>query len=196
MAAVKTGLVQDNVKQEYTLKYPRENEVPFDSERKRMITIHDVKEPNLKDLSPFRDKKKRNWDVIAVKGAPDIVLDLCTHYQTKNDVSKPLTSSKRREILGANNAMTEHALRVLGFAYRVERDVPDDLNSVAAENLEKDLVFVGLVGMIDPPRAEIKPALAKARLAGIRTVMITGDYPNTRAQLRRRLVYYTAEAKC
>jgi Ca2+-transporting ATPase len=75
--------------------------------------------------------------------------------------------------------MTKDALRVLGLAYRLEWDVPDEPNRINAENLEKDLVFVGLIGMIDPPREQVKPALEKARHAGIRTVMITGDYPNT-----------------
>jgi Ca2+-transporting ATPase len=159
--------------------YPRENEVPFDSERKRMITIHDVKNPRPEDASPFHDKKARNWDVIAVKGAPDVVLGLCTRYQTINDIPKPLTPRKRREIMSANDDMTAGALRVLGLAYRVERDVPDDPDQIDTENLEKDLVFAGLLGMIDPPREEVKPALEKARQAGIRTVMITGDYPNT-----------------
>ena len=159
--------------------YPRENEVPFDAERKRMITIHDVRNPQPDDASPFRDRKVRNWDVIAVKGAPDVVLELCTRYQTIEDETKPLTPRKRKEITAANDAMTDDALRVLGLAYRIERDVPDDPNKIKMENLEKDLVFVGLIGMIDPPREEVKPALEKARHAGIRTVMITGDYPNT-----------------
>jgi Ca2+-transporting ATPase len=159
--------------------YPRENEVPFDSERKRMITIHDVKNPKPEDASPFYDRQVRNWDVIAVKGAPDVVLELCTRYQTLQDESKRLTPRRRKEIMAANDAMTKEALRVLGLAYRVVRDVPDDLHQVKTENLEKDLVFVGLLGMMDPPREEVKPALEKARRAGIRTVMITGDYPNT-----------------
>ena len=159
--------------------YPRENEVPFDSERKRMITIHDVRNPRPEDASPFHDKKARDWDVIAVKGAPDVVLQLCTRYQTINDVPKRLTPKMRKEIMSANDDMTGKALRVLGLAYRVERDVPDDPDEIVTENLEKDLVFVGLLGMIDPPREEVKPALEKARRAGIRTVMITGDYPNT-----------------
>ncbi len=159
--------------------YPRENEIPFDSERKRMITIHDVKNPKPEDASPFHDKKERNKDVIAVKGAPDVVLEFCTRYQTINDVPRPLTPKKRKEIMLANDAMTRDALRVLGMAYRVVPDVPDDPDKIKTENLEKDLVFAGLVGMIDPPREEVKPALEKARRAGIRTVMITGDYPNT-----------------
>jgi Ca2+-transporting ATPase len=75
--------------------------------------------------------------------------------------------------------MTKDALRVIGFAYRMEKDVTDDPEKINADELEKDLIFVGLMGMIDPPRLEVKPALEHARMAGIRTVMITGDYPNT-----------------
>jgi Ca2+-transporting ATPase len=175
VAAAKAGAYHVEVDK----AYPRENEVPFDSERKRMITIHDVKNPKPEDASPFHDRKARNWDVIAVKGAPDVVLELCTRYQSINDVPKKLTAKMRREIMAANDDMTAGALRVLGLAYRVERDVPDDPNKIRTGDLEKDLVFAGLVGMIDPPREEVKPALEKARRAGIRTVMITGDYPNT-----------------
>ncbi len=175
VAAAKAGAYHTSVKQ----AYPRENEVPFDSERKRMITIHDVLKPSADDASPFRDQKVLNWDIIAVKGAPDVVLELCTRYQTCADEVKPLTPTKRAQILAANNSMADKALRVLGLAYRLERDVPDDLSGVPTENLERDLVFAGLVGMMDPPREEVKLALEKARHAGIRTVMITGDFPNT-----------------
>ncbi|HTP01776.1 MAG TPA: cation-translocating P-type ATPase [Anaerolineales bacterium] len=175
VAATKAGSYHVEVKQ----AYPRESEVPFDSERKRMITIHDVKNPRPDDASPFRDRRQQDWDVIAVKGAPDVVLELCTRYQTRADQAKPLTAAMRAEILAANDSMTDAALRVLGLAYRLERDVPDDLQGVETNTLERDLVFAGLVGMIDPPREEVKPALAKARRAGIRTVMITGDFPNT-----------------
>jgi Ca2+-transporting ATPase len=156
--------------------YPRQDEVPFDSERKRMITIHDVAQPTADDLSPFYDDKLRGWDVIAVKGAPDVMLDLCTRYQTINDESRPLDEAARGRILDANDAMTQDALRVLCMAYRV---VPEASGEAPVENLEKDLTFVGLIGMIDPARPEVRPALEKAARAGIRTVMITGDYPNT-----------------
>jgi P-type Ca2+ transporter type 2C len=159
--------------------YPRENEVPFDSERKRMITIHDIRHPDPSDMSPFYDERQKNWDVIVVKGAPDIVLDLCTQYQNMEDRPVPLDSEARKRILEANEIMTKDALRVLGLAYRVVRDVPDTAENIKTEELEKDLVFVGLIGMIDPARTEVKPALEKAREAGIRTIMITGDYPNT-----------------
>ena len=159
--------------------YPRENEVPFDSDRKRMITIHDVLQPDPNDLSPFYDEKNKDWDVIAVKGAPDIVLDLCTQYQDINDNPHPMDDDARKRILDANEAMTKDALRVLGVAYRLDEDVPDSPEELKTEELERDLVFVGLIGMIDPARTEVKPALEKARDAGIRTIMITGDYPNT-----------------
>ena len=172
VAAAKAGAYTVEVKQ----SYPRESEIPFDSERKRMITVHDVKNPQPEDASPFHDTKQRDWDVIAVKGAPDIVLELCTRYQDRTDRPAALTPQKRAEILAANDAMTNDALRVLGLAYRIERDVPDDLEGVQPESLEKDLVFAGLVGMIDPPREEVKPALEKARRAGIRTVMFTGVF--------------------
>ena len=85
-------------------------------------------------------------------------------------------TSLRSEVLAANDAMTEKALRVLGLAFRLVPTIPEEISSHA---LEKDLIFAGLIGMIDPPRVEVKPALDKARTAGIRTVMITGDYPNT-----------------
>jgi Ca2+-transporting ATPase len=96
-----------------------------------------------------------------------------------SDQSEPLTDELRQRILQANDHMTATALRVLGVAYRIEKDVPDLVEELKPEELEKDLVFVGLIGMIDPARLEVKPALENAREAGIRTVMITGDYPNT-----------------
>ena len=174
VAAAKAGATHVDIKE----AYPRENEVPFDSERKRMITIHDVRSPRAHDPSPF-DERLKDWDVIAVKGAPDVVLELCTQYQGRDDSPKPLDEGGRERILAANDRMTKEALRVLGVAYRIARDVPDNPEHIKTEELEQDLVFVGLLGMIDPPRAQVKPALAHARDAGIRTIMITGDYPNT-----------------
>jgi P-type Ca2+ transporter type 2C len=158
--------------------YPRLDEVPFDSERKRMVTIHDISQPNPTDVSPFKDKNKTGWDLIAVKGAPDLVLDLCSSYQTIEDKTEPMTEAICQRIRDANDSMTQDALRVLGLAYRVVREAPKS-ETVTVDELEKDLVFVGLVGMIDPPREEVKHSIEKANHAGIRTVMITGDYPNT-----------------
>jgi P-type Ca2+ transporter type 2C len=157
--------------------FPRASEVPFDSERKRMVTVHDIRAPHPSDPSPFTERHK-NWNVVTVKGAPDVVLDLCTGYQAMDDTSRRLDDKTRHEILAANDAMTRDALRVLAVAYRSERAALDE-SGIPTEELERDLIFVGLFGMIDPPREQVKPALALARGAGIRTVMITGDYPNT-----------------
>jgi Ca2+-transporting ATPase len=158
-------------------RYPRVQEIPFDSDRKRMTTIHHVADPLSADLSPFHESHEhRGWHVVAVKGAPDVVLELCKQYQTIDDAIVPLSDDARHRILAANDQMAQDALRVIAVAYRISKDVPQTLTP---EHVEKDLVFVGLIGMIDPPRPEVKVALEKARSAGIRTVMITGDYPQT-----------------
>ena len=172
VAAMKAGAIHEQLDE----AYPRQDEVPFDSERKRMITVHSVSAPKAEDASPFYTNHNRDWDVIAVKGAPDVVLNLCKYYQTAEDVSAPMTAAAFQSILDANEAMTQDALRVLGVAYRV---LPEVSNKMNTDDLEEELVFVGLIGMIDPAREEIKPALATAARAGIRTVMITGDYPAT-----------------
>jgi P-type Ca2+ transporter type 2C len=156
--------------------YPRIDEIPFDSARKRMVTLHIIDDPQPEDISPFYDDGNRSKHVVAVKGAPDVVLELCSSYQRMNDESAPLDDAQRMRILAANDALTQDALRVLGVAYRVASGVP---NIKSDGNIEQDLVFVGLIGMIDPPRPEVSAALEKARHAGIRTIMITGDYPNT-----------------
>jgi Ca2+-transporting ATPase len=155
--------------------YPRVQEVPFDSERKRMITIHKIRESTPEDFSPFYHHETSGY-VVAIKGAPDVVLDLCTHYQRMDDTSAHLTEEQRMRILNVNDQMTQDALRVLGVAFKVSQTQPDmdDL-----EKLEDGMIFVGLVGMMDPPRPEVTPALVKATKAGIRTIMITGDFPNT-----------------
>jgi Ca2+-transporting ATPase len=114
--------------------------------------------------------------VVTVKGAPDMVLQLCTDYQTVDDRVRPMDDTMRGCIKEAIENMTQDALRVLGFAYRIEPDAPDEFSR---EFAEQGLIFAGLMGMIDPARVEVKPALETARAAGIRTVMITGDYPNT-----------------
>jgi len=173
VAAYKAGAVSADLDE----SYPREKEIPFDSERKRMVTIHSIKNPTLEDISPFVDDSRKDSYVIAEKGAPDIVLKLCNRYQPLDDHTPlPMDDAWRRKVLDANDAMTRNALRVLGVAYRVVTEVDEQLNH---EDVEKDLVFGGLLGMIDPARPEVKPAIQEASNAGIRTVMITGDYPNT-----------------
>ena len=172
VAAEKAGEAQNKLNK----KYPRAQEIPFDSVRKRMLTIHEIDEPGPDDISPFDDDSERKHYAIAVKGAPDIVLTLCNAYQGMDDKPKPLSDEMKAKIMAANDEMTEDALRVLGVAYRVVNVLPKQIDS---DELEKDLIFVGLIGMIDPARKEVQPALELARGAGIRTIMITGDYPNT-----------------
>lgn len=175
VAAAKGGALPTPLSQ----AYPRIEEIPFDSERKRMVTIHAIKNPEAGDVSPFYDQKQQAWYVIAQKGAPDVVLERCTHYQSRDDKAVPLDAEQRRRILAANDRMTSQALRVLGVAYRVVKDINYHQNGDLDQDIEQELIFVGLLGMIDPARPEVLPALQIAKKAGIRTAMITGDYPNT-----------------
>jgi P-type Ca2+ transporter type 2C len=172
VAAAKAGATSADKK-----KFPRTAEIPFDSERKRMVTLHDAMHASEEDFSPYYVPGTGERFVAVVKGAPDIVLSLCKNVQAMDDKhAHPLDEALKAKILAANDSMTKDALRVLGLAYRTVDISPDQENMTA---VEEDLTFVGLIGMIDPPRPEVKPALLKARHAGIRTVMITGDYPNT-----------------
>jgi len=151
---------------------PRVAEIPFDSDRKRMTTIHERGPETNGRLLPGGEPY-----IAIVKGAPDLVLSLCTHIYCDGRVA-PLTDEDRKNILAANEDMASQALRVLGAAVRGLNEIPgeDELNPAAVEH---DLTFIGLAGMIDPARPEVRPAVATARKAGIKTVMITGDYPNT-----------------
>ena len=176
VAAAKAGAMPNPLNQ----AYPRIQEIPFDSDRKRMVTVHTVSDPDPSDISPFYDVNQRQWYIVAEKGAPDVVLQQCTHYQDRNDKAVPLDDEQRRRIMLANDEMTKDALRVLGVAYRVARELDNDHDGdFMDDGLEENLIFVGLIGMIDPARLEVPPALEVAAQAGIRTVMITGDYPNT-----------------
>ena len=172
VAAAKAGAAY----QELNQAYPRRNEIPFDSERKRMVTLHNIHIPSTDDISPFTDDSRKEWYAVAVKGAPDVVLNQCGQIADINDHLRPLDEAARKSILAANEALTAQALRVLGVAYRLMPQAPKEGE---LQRSETGLIFVGLIGMIDPARPEVHPALEKARHAGIRTVMITGDYPNT-----------------
>ena len=173
VAAAKVGARSEDLNR----AYPRVEEIPFDSERKRMVTLHELRDPRPEDISPFDDELvKPKGYVVAVKGAPDLVLDLCSHYQRMDDSTAGIDERQRMKILRANDIMSQGALRVLGMAYKVIQDKPDN---IFADGTENNLTFAGLIGMIDPPRSEVPPALMTGRRAGIRTVMITGDYPQT-----------------
>ncbi len=179
VAAAKAGLWRRELEQ----AYPRVAEIPFDAERKRMTTIHELKHVDDDDPSPFRSSA--TGYAVCVKGAPDLVLQHCTHLLHRKGPA-PLTDADREKILAANSHMASQALRVLGMAYRRLDHLPSD-EELTADNIERDLVFVGLVGMIDPARAEVKPAITKARHAGIRTIMVTGDYPDTARAIARQI---------
>ncbi|HJW91589.1 MAG TPA: cation-translocating P-type ATPase [Anaerolineales bacterium] len=171
VAAVKAGIQLNQLQR----VYPRVQEVPFDSARKRMLTIHAMKDGSEAAPAGFQGDWQSGYLVLE-KGAPDLLLEKCTRYQGLDGSTRPLGEGERMRILAANDVMTQDALRVLGLAYRAIPDLPQE---ISLELLEDDLVFVGLVGMIDPPRPEVPPALEKGRQAGIRTMMITGDFPNT-----------------
>ncbi len=172
VAGAKAGMFADSTNE----NYPRSAEIPFDSDRKRMVTVHQVASPQPEDTFIQQEGADKEWYAVAVKGAPDVVLRLCSSYESMDNKWMPLDDAARQRILDANDSMTGEALRVLGLAYRMQPTAPTQFDSA---ELEKDLCFVGLVGMIDPARLEVKPAMQNAAGAGIRTIMITGDYPNT-----------------
>ena len=166
-ALVNFGAAEGIIKSELEKTQPRVAEAPFDSGRKMMSTIH----------------KCGDAFVQYTKGAPDEVLRRCTSYEQDGKIL-PMTEEKRREILDKNHSMADKALRVLAAAKRNWNAVPED---VTPENLEQDLCFIGLTGMIDPIRPEVKAAIAECRSAGIRPVMITGDHKDTAVAIARDL---------
>ena len=181
VAAVKAGVH----KTELDRLYPRIFEIPFDSARKCMSTIHLMANPeHTASTFPFIRDAVQNQGIYitACKGAPDVIMGLCTHYQRITGETEPLSDDRREQIVKANRLMARQALRVIAVSYRVSVAPPNV--DVPAE-VESDLVFLGLVGIIDPARPEALPAIASARQAGIRTIMITGDYPDTAAAIGR-----------
>ena len=161
--ANKLGLSKIGLKKEN----PRVNELPFDSGRKMMSTFH----PQGEAVVSF------------TKGAPDIVVDKCAYY-LKNGKPVPMTEAYKTEILAANKAMADKALRVLACAERVWETLPETLDS---ESVETEMCFVGLCGMIDPVRPEVKEAIERCREAGIRPIMITGDHVDTATAIAKEL---------
>ena len=148
-------------------KMPRVAELPFDSDRKLMTTIHPAPDGH----------------IITVKGAPDELLKRSTQIEMNGEVVA-LSDDIRQKLLDINSELAQQALRVLGFAYRLSATIPNELTSDVVEN---DLVFTGFVGMIDPERPEVAQAVAEAKAAGIRPMMITGDHRDTAAAIAMRL---------
>jgi len=174
VAAAKVGYWREQLEGQY----PRVNEIPFDADRKRMCTIHDLEAADKENLGPLPGGGTNNYIAI-VKGAPDLVLAQCTQMLTDAG-PVDLTDALREEIMTANVTQASQALRVLAIAYRSLSVVADEPKP---ENVEKGLVFTGLMGMIDPARPEVLPAVQKALGAGLRTIMVTGDYAATAAAI-------------
>ncbi|HHV30216.1 calcium-translocating P-type ATPase, PMCA-type [Acetivibrio mesophilus] len=163
-------------KTEMEKKMPRVAEAPFDSVRKMMSTVH---------------KTEGGKFVQYTKGAPDELLKNCTHILTKDGVV-PLTDKHRTEILSENKKMANKALRVLASAMKETDSLPAD---TSPESLERDLTFIGLAGMIDPVRPEVKAAIEKCRQAGIRPIMITGDHKDTAVAIAKELGIISDESQ-
>jgi len=151
--------------QELNARFPRTDEIPFSSERKRMTTIHNTPQGK----------------IAYSKGAPEIILDSSSHI-LKDGKESPLTEKEKAEVLGTATQMAGDALRVLGLAYRRLTELP-----AHKEDAEAGMVFVGLAGMIDPPREEVKGAVKLCDQAGIKSVMITGDHKLTAVAIAQEL---------
>ena len=160
VAARKAGLTD----QALDARFERVGEVPFSSERKLMSTVH-------------HDAERQERLLVFTKGAPDVLLARCSQ-ELAGDTRRPLTDERRNELKRLNDGLAGEALRTLGVA---ARELPADAlaNNDIDEGLEHELIFLGLIGMIDPPREEAKKAVARAQSAGIRPMMITGDHPKT-----------------
>lgn len=175
-ALVRFALEQGINKAEISDIMPRIAEAPFDSVRKMMSTIHSDSDGKL---------------VQYTKGAPDELLGRCTHILT-TEGTLALTGELRTVILDENRRMAGKALRVLGSALKIIDRLPDD---TSPENIEKDLTFIGLAGMIDPVRPEVKAAIEECRKAGIKPVMITGDHKDTAAAIAEELGIITDDSQ-
>lgn len=150
------------------VEHPRVGEAPFDSGRKMMSVVVEEADGTFEQYT---------------KGGPDVVLSRCTHVYENGEIV-PMTDARREEILTANKAMADQALRVLALSSRTYTEKPSDFSPAA---LEHDLVFCGLSGMIDPVRPEVTAAIAEAKEAGIRAVMITGDHIDTAVAIAKDL---------
>ncbi|MCC7009813.1 MAG: cation-translocating P-type ATPase [Acidobacteria bacterium] len=155
-------------------RLPRVGEVPFSSARKLMSTLH-------------RDTEHDDRGVVFTKGAPDVLLERCSHELVGDD-RRPLTPERRAAILAANDALAGDALRTLAVASRgISGNALAEHAARPDDRMERDLVFRGLIGILDPPRPEARSAVARARGAGIRPLMITGDHPRTAAVIAQEL---------
>ncbi len=174
VAILVAGLKAKVEKEDIDEKYIRIKEIPFDSDRKRMSVVV---------------RSKRGEIFLFTKGAPDIILSLCTNLEDRGEL-RSITKKDEKNILIANEDMGRQALRVLGFAYRKL-----SITELQDSNLERDLVFIGMMGIIDPPRPEAVLAIQKCFSSGIRPVMITGDHKSTAWAVAQELGMLTKDSK-
>jgi len=159
---------------------PRVSELPFDSDRKRMTTVHSIDHTRLPaPLKPFIGSDFSSPFIAITKGSVDGLIDISSRVWVNNEI-RPLDQDWRDRIMATNNGMAQKGMRVLGVAFHLRNDA-------ATTSLEQDLIFVGMFGMIDPARPEVKDAVATAKSAGIRTIMITGDHPLTALHIAKDL---------
>lgn len=175
VAAAELGLMKDDLDR----RWPRVAEVPFTSERKRMTTIHERRVSTADSTTPWAQA-----DYVAFsKGAVDQLLPISDNVWV-GDAMVPLDADMRRRIETANEEMAQNGQRVLSVAFRALSELPEEEQE---EKVEDGLTIIGLVGMLDPPRPEVREAVAICREAGIRPVMITGDHPSTAREIARQL---------
>lgn len=179
-ALVVAGAKMGYWKSSLDLSFPRAAELPFDSERKRMTTVHHLGQYDPTVLSGLEIGDKRY--IAFTKGSIDGLLDVASHVWMEGRSLK-LDAEWRSRIEAANDRLATKGMRVLGIAFRLMNSIPE----VIQTDLEQNLTIVGLFGMIDPPRSEVKDAVATCRAAGIRPVMITGDHPLTAIEIARQL---------
>ncbi len=176
VAAAKMGYWKSSL----DASFPRTAELPFDSERKRMTTVHNLERYDPAVLAGLEVGTRRY--IAFTKGSVDGLLDIATHIWVEGK-SQALDAEWKSKIMAANDRLAKKGMRVLGVAFRLMDSIPEIIQT----DLEQQLTIVGLFGMIDPPRAEVKEAVATCRAAGIRPVMITGDHPLTAIEIARQL---------
>ncbi len=185
LAIVNAAKMQGKYKERLYQKYNRINDIPFDSDRKMMSTIHKVEYNERDDTYGVRNILSNINDkfLSITKGAPDVLLKKCTRYYSNGKIHN-IDNKVIQNIEKINNLMADNALRVIAVAYSQMPRLPTHIDS---ESIENNLIFIGLIGMIDPPREGVKEAVATCRNAGIKTVMITGDHIATAKAIAKEI---------
>ena len=183
LAIVNAAKMQGKYKERLYQKFNRISDIPFDSDRKMMSTIHKIENKNNDDDINNILSNSEDQFLCITKGAPDVLLKKCTRYYSSGKI-KLLDNKIIQNIEKMNNLMADNALRVIAVAYSLMPRLPTNIDSKSIEN---NLIFIGLIGMIDPPREGVKEAVATCSNAGIKTVMITGDHIATAKAIAKEI---------